>query len=47
MIMIMVVEIIPSPKKFTSVAWVKILDAHGTAECPSGKSVSIPISLEP
>ena len=47
MIMIMAVEIIPIPKKFASVAWVKILDAQGTAECPSGESVSIHTSLEP
>jgi hypothetical protein len=40
-------EIMPTLKQFPSVHWVKIYDASGHTERPSGHSDSIPLSLEP
>jgi hypothetical protein len=40
-------EIMPTLKQFPSVRWVKIYDASGHTERPSGHSDSIPFSLEP
>jgi len=40
-------EIMPTLKQFRSVHWVKIYDRNGHTERPSGRSDSIPFSLEP
>ena len=40
-------EIMPTLKQFRSIRWVKIYDARGHTERPSGHSDSIPYSLEP
>jgi hypothetical protein len=40
-------EIMPTLKQFRSIRWVKIYDARGHTERPSGPSDSIPFSLEP
>lgn len=40
-------EIMPTLKQFPSIRWVKIYDAAGTTERPTGPSDSIPICLEP
>lgn len=40
-------EIVPTLKQFPAIRWVKIYDAAGTTERPTGRSDSIPECLEP